>query len=134
MFHKCSFFFTRLLRQVNISIFILEMKDRKQEHFKDPLFWDTSLETQRPCLKDLLCAAVMISFEAGCAFFPHSPSRVAQASAAEAKGWHKLRHNASPCKAILSHRLPQSHLPSVPSHMFPSSRASAGTCLAPSVS
>lgn len=52
MLHKCSFFFTSFLRQVNISIFILQMKDRKveqfkQEHFKHLLFLDTSLGTQR---------------------------------------------------------------------------------------
>lgn len=56
------------------------MKDRKveqfkQEHFKHPLFLGISLEIQRPYLKDLLCVAVVVSFEAGCVFFPHSSSQ-----------------------------------------------------------
>lgn len=81
------------------------MKDRKVEqfkleHLKHPLFWDISLETQRPYLKDLLCVAVMVSFEAGCAFFPQSPSHIAQVSTAEMKDWYTLKHNASPCKPI----------------------------------
>lgn len=134
MLHKCSFLFTRFPRQVNISIFILQMKDRKveqfkQEHFKHLLFLVMSREAQRPYLKDLLCVAVMVSSEAGCALFPHSSSQhrrnesLVQATA--------QRFNM---QSNLSDRLPPSHLPSVPSHMFPSPRTSAGTCPTPSVS
>jgi len=97
------------------------MKDRKVEqfkhkHFKHLLFWGISLETQRPYMKDWLCAATTVSSEAGCAFSPHRPSHTAQVSTAETKGWYKLRRQLLAKPTQLSHRSPQSHLPSVPSH------------------
>lgn len=76
------------------------MEQFKQEHFKHLLFLVMSREAQRPYLKDLLCVAVMVSSEARCALFPHSPPHIAQASTAEMKAWYKLQHNASTCKAI----------------------------------
>lgn len=84
-------------------------------------------------LEGLALPGFMVSFGVGCTFFPQSKSHTAQVSMAEIKGWYKLQSNSSPSKPIC-HHLSHSHLPSVPSHMFPSPSTSTGTCLTPSVS
>lgn len=99
--HKCNFFFTRFLRQVNIRILILQMRNRKVEQFrwedaKQPLFLDIFLETQRPYLKDLPLTEPHGSLRV---LFPYSLPHVAQVSTAGVKDWYQRQHNTSPGKA-----------------------------------
>lgn len=84
-------------------------------------------------LEGLALPGFTVSFGVGCTFFPQSKSHTAQVSTAEFKGWYKLQCSSFPNKPIC-HHLSHSHLPSVPSHMFPSPSPSTATCLAPPVS